>query len=61
MRKKRRPAKISRFYQLAEEKHPDRFSKLPSLWQMIYDIEDPASYRSFRIVLDPDTKAGISA
>jgi len=35
---------------------PDKFAKLPSLWQMIYDTEDPASYRSFRIVLDPDTK-----
>jgi hypothetical protein len=24
---------------------------------MIYDTEDPASYRSFRIVLDPDSKS----
>ena len=28
---------------------------------MIYDSEDPAGYRSFRIVLDPDTKQGVSA
>lgn len=53
--------KFPGFINWLREKHPDRFSKLPSLWQMIYDIEDPASYRSFRIVLDPDTKAGISA
>jgi len=32
---------------------------LPSLWQMIYDPEDPASYRSFRIVLDPDSRQEI--
>ena len=37
--------------------HPAKFAALPSLWQMIYDDEDPAGYRSFRIVLDPDSKA----
>jgi hypothetical protein len=35
---------------------PEKFARLPSLWQMIYDTEDPAGYRSFRIVLDPDSK-----
>ncbi|OPY36717.1 MAG: hypothetical protein A4E35_01825 [Methanoregula sp. PtaU1.Bin051] len=40
---------------------PSRFSELPSLWQMIYDSEDPASYRSFRIVLDPDSQNQIPA
>jgi hypothetical protein len=40
---------------------PERFSRLPSLWQMIYDTEDPASYRSFRIVLDPDSKRPLPA
>ena len=24
---------------------------------MIYDVEDPAEYRSFRIILDPDSRA----
>ena len=51
--------KFPGFINWLREKHPDKFSKLPSLWQMIYDTEDPARYRSFRIVLDPDTKAGV--
>jgi len=28
---------------------------------MIYDAEDPASYRSFRIVLDPDTRQPVAS
>ena len=40
---------------------PEKFARLPSLWQMIYDSEDPASYRSFRVVLDPDSKNQIPA
>ena len=39
-----------------KENHPDRFARLPTLRQMIYDTEDKASYRSFRIVPDPDSK-----
>ena len=31
----------------SKESHPEKFAVLPSLWQMIYDTEDPASYRSF--------------
>lgn len=41
--------------------HPKNFSSLPSLWQMIYDTEDPACYRSFRIVLDPESRNEIPA
>jgi hypothetical protein len=48
------------FVNWLRENHPEKFSKIPSLWQMIYDTEDTAGYRSFRIVLDPDTKQGIS-
>ena len=39
-----------------KECHPEKFAVLPSLWQMIYDTEDTASYRSFRIVPDPDSR-----
>lgn len=39
--------------------HPDRFSSLPTLWQRIYDPDDPASYRSFRIVFDPDSQVAV--
>lgn len=41
--------------------HPEKFTSLPSLWQMIYDPEDPACYRSFRIVLDPESRNQIPA
>lgn len=33
----------------------ERFDRLPLLWQEIYDADAPASYRSFRIALDPDS------
>jgi hypothetical protein len=54
-------AKFAAFINWLREDHPDRFGRLPSLWQMIYDTEDPASYRSFRIVLDPDSRSLLPA
>jgi hypothetical protein len=44
------------FVNWLKKEHQTVFTHLPSLWQMIYDTEDPASYRSFRIVLDPDSR-----
>jgi hypothetical protein len=52
-------AKFPGFINWLKEYYPAKFASLPSLWQMIYDDEDPACYRSFRIVLDPDSKAPI--
>jgi hypothetical protein len=49
--------KFKGFINWLKENHPQKFANLPSLWQMIYDTEDPASYRSFRIVPDPDSKS----
>ncbi len=54
-------AKFSGFINWLRETKPEKFASLPSLWQMIYDTEDPACYRSFRIVLDPDSKNPLSA
>ena len=48
--------KFKGFVNWLKENNPERFARLPSLWQMIYDNEDKASYRSFRIVPDPDSK-----
>jgi len=48
--------KFPGFVNWLRENKPEKFARLPSLWQMIYDTEDPACYRSFRIVLDPDSK-----
>jgi hypothetical protein len=52
-------AKFPGFINWLKEFHPAKFAALPSLWQMIYDTEDPAEYRSFRIVLDPDSRTPI--
>lgn len=54
-------AKFPAFINWLRENKPEKFARLPSLWQMIYDTEDPAEYRSFRIVLDPDSRATIPA
>jgi len=54
-------AKFPGFVNWLRENHPEKFSSLPSLWQMIYDTEDEASYRSFRIVIDPDSKSALPA
>jgi hypothetical protein len=53
-------AKFPGFINWLRENRPEKFAKLPSLWQMIYDTEHPASYRSFRIVLDPGSKQPLS-
>jgi len=39
----------------------DRYNHLPMMWRDIYDTDDPAGYRSFRIVLDPDSNVPIPA
>lgn len=54
-------AKFPAFVNWLRENHPEKFSTLPSLWQMIYDTEDPAGYRSFRIVIDPDSRSPLPA
>jgi hypothetical protein len=53
--------KFPGFVNWLRDNHPDRFGRLPSLWQMIYDTENAASYRSFRIVIDPDSRKPIPA
>jgi hypothetical protein len=52
-------AKFPGFINWLKEHHPERFESLPLLWKRIYDAGDQASYRSFRIVLDPDSKEPI--
>jgi hypothetical protein len=49
-------ARFPGFINWLKDDRPEKFAKLPSLWQMVYDTEDPACYRSFRIVLDPDSR-----
>ena len=52
-------AKFPGFVAWLKANHPGRFDDLPYLWRRIYDPADPASYRSFRIVLDPNTREPI--
>lgn len=45
-----------RFLAWLEREHPSDFEKFPLFIQKIYSSSDPASYRSFRIVLNPDDR-----
>ena len=47
------------FVNWLKEAHPDRFERLPTAWRAVYDDEDPAGYRSFRLVLDPDSRSAL--
>lgn len=47
------------FVNWLREGHPDRFERLPTIWRAVYDRESPAGYRSFRLVLDPDSRTAI--
>jgi hypothetical protein len=47
------------FVNWLKENKSERFERLPTIWRVVYDREDPAGYRAFRIVLDPDSKTAI--
>ena len=47
------------FVNWLKEEHPEKFGELPMLWSGVYDRDDPAQYRDFRIVLNPDDKQAI--
>lgn len=49
------------FVMWLKENHPENFQKLPMVWKGVYDEANPASYRSFRIVLDPESKRPVPA
>ena len=49
------------FVNWLKEGHREKFDELPMLWSGVYDRDDPAQYRSFRIVLNPDDKKPIPA
>jgi hypothetical protein len=43
------------------KENPQEYEKFPLFFQNIYNPDDKASYRSFRIVLDPDDKRPIAS
>jgi hypothetical protein len=51
--------KFPAFINWLKEHHTGHFESLPFLWRKIYDNGDKVSYRSFRIVLDPDSREPI--
>jgi hypothetical protein len=42
-----------------ETNHPAEFEKFPLFIQKVYSPSDPASYRSFKIILNPDDRKPI--
>lgn len=53
--KKEEYAHFGEFIRWLKSEHPDVFASLPMVWRYVYDPENHAGYRSFRIVLDPDS------
>jgi hypothetical protein len=49
------------FVNWLKDNHPERFAKLPTLWKEVYDTDSHAGYRSFRIVLDPNSTKAVPA
>ncbi|MDD1675940.1 MAG: hypothetical protein LUQ17_04550 [Methanomicrobiales archaeon] len=39
--------------------HPEKFEAIPTVWAVVYDEEAPGEYRSFRLVLDPDSTMAV--
>jgi hypothetical protein len=54
-------ARYPQFMAWLETTHPHVYEVFPLFIQNIYSKEHPASYRSFRIVLDPDSKIPMPA
>jgi len=54
-----RLSRFEGFMNWLRENHPQEYEKFPLFMQKIYDPSDLASYRSFRIVLDPNDKKPI--
>jgi len=57
--KKEEYAHFGEFIMWLKAEHPDVFASLPMVWRYVYDSESPAGYRSFRIVLDPDSTSAV--
>ncbi|TAJ44643.1 hypothetical protein [Methanofollis fontis] len=49
------------FINWLKKEKPEKFESLPMLWRLIHDEENVASYRSFRIALDPSSMRPIPA
>ncbi|MDD1679335.1 MAG: hypothetical protein LUO93_09180 [Methanomicrobiales archaeon] len=43
------------FVNWLKQNHPEKFEDIPAVWSLVYDEESPGEYRSFRLVLDPDS------
>ena len=52
---------FAEFINWLKEEDPDKFDSLPMVWQLVYDNESSGGYRSFRLVIDPDSNQPIPA
>lgn len=52
-------ARFGDYINWMKENHNEAFLALPELWRVIYDRDNLASYRSFRISIDPDSNRPI--
>ncbi|MDD1724810.1 MAG: hypothetical protein LUQ07_06755 [Methanospirillum sp.] len=52
-------SRFGRFMVWLKTEHPEEYEKYPLFIQNIYDPNNIASYRSFRITLDPDSRQPI--
>lgn len=50
---------FKQFINWLKQIHPEKFEDLPTVWSLVYDDESSAQYRSFRLVLDPDSNVAI--
>lgn len=48
-------AHFGEFINWLKERYPEKFDSLPIIWAIVYDDQSPAEYRSFRLVIDPDS------
>ena len=49
------------FINWLKEGDEEKFESLPMVWQLVYDRESSGGYRSFRLVIDPDSPQPIPA
>ncbi|MDI6719435.1 MAG: hypothetical protein QMD46_07490 [Methanomicrobiales archaeon] len=59
--KKGERAYFPEFINWLKENDEEMFESLPMVWQLVYDRESSGGYRSFRLVIDPDSTQPIPA
>ncbi len=48
-------ARFPEFINWLKTRDPNKFESIPVVWSLVYDEETKVGYRSFRLVIDPDS------